>query len=392
MLLDAGARGRAQDVVPGPSAGAEELESWPVLPCPRPPGRDVALDLLRGLAMAILVVNHAQIPSWLAVATGTVLSAAEILVPVSGVAVGMVYGRRWRRLGGREASLQLLRRARKLYVASVVVVALVGAATLVPGLAVEAAAVSRDGRDLYASDGALDLLLSIVTLEAGPWQFNILGFFVIALALAPLALVALARGRAAALLAGSVGVYLVGRTLNVDVLPTQSEGPFPLLVWQMPFVVGMVVGFHRLRVEAVLRRARRPLVLAIGATATAAACLQTGLAPEPALEWKQARFDKGLLDPLRLAVMVSLGIAVYALLRRFTAAAERATGWLLLPLGRCSFYVFIVHVPLCIALASVPVLAGDGLGPIANSVVLAASVALLAELARREVLFRWIPR
>jgi hypothetical protein len=112
--------------------------------------RDVALDLLRGLAMVILVVNHLRLPSPVAHATSAVLSAAEVLVAVSGVVVGMVFGRRWLVLGARVATRLLLRRALKLYVASVVVVALVGAAFVVPGFTVPPPA--GPSLELYAFD------------------------------------------------------------------------------------------------------------------------------------------------------------------------------------------------------------------------------------------------
>src|SRR5688572_13939612 len=159
--------------------------------------RDTGLDLLRGLAMVILVVNHTQLESVLSYATGSVLSAAEVLVAVSGVVVGMVFGRRWVTHGARATARLLLLRSRKLYVASVVVVSLVGLARLVPGLATEALTVSPNVQpavDLYGSEGALPTLGAIVTLAAGPWQFSILGFFIASLALAPLGLWALSRG------------------------------------------------------------------------------------------------------------------------------------------------------------------------------------------------------
>ncbi|WP_372789840.1 OpgC domain-containing protein, partial [Paraconexibacter sp.] len=235
MQRDAGVlsdRGRVPATARTP--GVAELEQWPVLPCPpRPAGRDVALDLLRGLAMIVLVVNHAQLSSWLGVATSTLVSAAEVLVPVSGVAVGMVFGRRWVVNGARATTLQLWRRARTLYFASVTVGALVGLATFLPVLAVDAASVSNGGRELYAFDGALRTVLAVLTLEAGPWQINVLGLFVVTLLIAPALLWALHRGWWAGLLVLSAALYLLGRALDVDVLPTQSEGPFPVLVWQV---------------------------------------------------------------------------------------------------------------------------------------------------------------
>src|SRR5688572_8254019 len=82
------------------------------------PERDTALDLIRGLAMTILVVNHLHLESPLEDATSAVVSAAEVLVLVSGVVAGMVFGRRWRSDGPRATTRALLGRARQLYVAS----------------------------------------------------------------------------------------------------------------------------------------------------------------------------------------------------------------------------------------------------------------------------------
>lgn len=372
-----------------------DLAQWPVLPCPeRPIGRDVALDLLRGLAMLILVVNHAGVPSWLTSATSGVLSAAETLVPVSGVAVGMVFGRRWVRDGGRAVTRQLWARARTIYLAAVVLSALVGLATLVPGLATEAVTVTRHGTDLYAFDGPGRTLLAIVTLEAGPWQTCILAFFVVTLLVTPLLLWVLARGGWWALLTGSLVTYLAGRAVGADILPSHSEGPFPMLVWQALFVPPLVAGYHRRAVTRALRRARGWFGIAVGVVAVAATSLQVGLAPHAVLDWQAAHFDKTTLDPLRVLVMGAIAGALYLLMRRHRRGAERAAGWLLLPLGRNSLYVFLVHVPLCILLATVPGLVGGGAGAggLGNSLVLIAGVGVLVVMARRGLLFGWVPR
>ncbi len=386
-------RGRA------PSVSAQTLADWPVLPCPeRPVGRDVRLDLLRGLAMLILVVNHAGLPSWLTVATSSVLSAAETLVPISGVAVGMVFGRRWRRDGGRAVTRQLWSRARSIYVAAVVLGALVLLASLVPGVATDAVTVTRNGDDLYAFDSLPTLVLGVVTLGAGPWQTCILAFFVVTLLAAPALLWVLDRGGWWALLLGSAGLYVAGRGVDSAVLPSHSEGPFPVLVWQLLFVVPLVFGFHRHQIAGIAFRGRRTAtalaVSAVAVLATVAVCLQVGLAPGSALRWQAAHFDKATLDPVRLVTMASIALALYLAAGLGRRRVQRAVGWVLLPLGRNSFYVFLVHVPLCIMLASVPGLAdpGGAAGMLGNSVVLLAYVGTLVLLVRRQVLFRWIPR
>ena len=343
--------------------------------------RDLSLDLLRGLAMVVLVVNHVHLESFLEDGTRALISAAEVLVLVSGVVSGMVFGRRWLLDGPRETTLALLRRARKLYLASVVVVALVGALSLIPGLATDVLAISpRVGVDSYAYDGALRTALAIVTLEAGPWQFNILGFFVAILALAPLVLWALARGWWPAVVALSAGLYVAGRALDVEVLPSQSERAFPILVWQLLFVGGMVVGWHR----NALRRRGRWIAGAVLVAAAGAAWLRLW-GPAGGDAWAGDHFAKTLLDPLRVAAMVAFTGALYLLLRR----CPRPVASFLAPLGCNSFYVFIMHVFVCLAVAT---LAREGFGTLGNAAFQIGCLGLLWLMVRQRFLFRWVPR
>jgi hypothetical protein len=385
--------------VPTESPASAVPDYVPVGWTPAEPERDLALDLIRGLAMMILVFNHTAVVSAVEYAGASVLSAAEVLVAVSGVIVGIVFGDRWRRLGGRAVGQMLWRRARKLYLASVAVVALVGTLTLVPGLATEALAISptmEPARDMYAYDGLPRLLLAIVTLEAGPWQFNILGFFIAALVAAPAVLWALHRGWWLPVIAVSLGLFVLGRELHLDVLPSQSERPFPLLIWQVLFVGGIVAGWHRKRLSAALGDRRR---LSAGLVAAAAGACALGLlagvllsSPEAWHRWQSMHFDKGTLDLARIAAMMTMTAGLYVVFRRYRATLGRALGPLLLPLGQNSFYVFIVHVFLCLAIASVPLLGGEGLGLIGNSIVELAGLALLWAMVRQRFLFRWIPR
>ena len=372
-----------------------------VAPAPPSPRRDVALDLVRGLAIVILVVNHLHLDSALERVTEPFLSAAEALVLVSGVVVGMVFGRRWVASGARATTRMLLRRSFVLYRASVCVVALACALTLVPGLATEALTISpqTSGPDLYAFDGVLRTAVAIVTLEAGPWQFNILGFFIAALAIAPGLLWALARGGWPVVLALSWILFLLGRVTLAEVLPAQSEDRFPFLVWQVLFVHGAVLGWHREQVGRMLRGRRQAavagVVLAVAALAAYVRLYELGFHPfgmSPAewARWDREHFDKPLLDAARLVSMVAFTAAAYLAFRALGPRGERATGWLLLPLGRSSFYVFITHVFLSLAVATV--FAGNGLGLAGNTVVQVGCVLLLWAMVRRRVLFRWIPR
>ena len=357
--------------------------------------------------MVILVVNHIHLNSALEYATQPFLSAAEALVLVSGVVCGIVFHRRWETDGARAATLALLRRSGKLYVASVVVVALVGVLRFVPGLATDALTIlPRVGTDLYPAEEPLATLVAVLTLAVGPWQFDVLGFFIAALAVAPAVLWALQRGWWPIVLTTSVGLYLTGRLTMLEVLPSMSERPFPFLIWQILFVPAMVLGWHRVRVERAVRAAAGRVVAAVTVVALIAGYLRLheigldplgldrllGYGPADWAAWDREHFNKRSLDPARLVSMIAFTAAAYLVFARLERVAEPTVGRFLIPLGRNSFYVFIMHVFVSLGVASVPALAGDGLGLIANTLVQSACLALLWLMVTRRVLFRFVPR
>ena len=357
--------------------------------------------------MVILVVNHIHLNSGLEYLTQPFLSAAEALVLVSGVVCGIVFRRRWEVHGARAAALALLRRAGKLYVASVAVVAIVGALRPVPWLATDALTVlPRVGTDLYAVEGHVAALIGILTLAVGPWQFDVLGFFIAALAGAPVVLWALHRGWWPIVLSASVGLYLTGRLTMLEVLPSMSERPFPFLIWQVLFVPAMVLGWHRARVEVLVRAHAGRVAGIVCVVVLIAGYLRLheitldplgvdrliGYGPADWAAWDRRHFDKRSLDPARLVSMVAFTAAVYLVFARLERLAEPTVGRFLIPLGCNSFYVFIMQVFACLAVASVPALAGSGLGLVGNTVVQATCLALLWLMVRRRVLFRFVPR
>src|SRR3712207_2110104 len=84
--------------------------------------RDHRLDLLRGLAVCAMVVDHIAGASWLYAFSGgnhLFVSAAEGFVFISGVTVGLVYGGRMLTNGLRSAAKALYARAWVLYALAV---------------------------------------------------------------------------------------------------------------------------------------------------------------------------------------------------------------------------------------------------------------------------------
>ncbi len=149
-----------------------------------------------GAAMVFVVVDHIEPPSlWYLVSKKRVglVTGAEVFVAVSGVVLGLVHRHRSIEAGWRSSVGALLRRSGKLYVTSVVVILIVFALRLVPRFHDEPLATYTGPTgvvfDLYpGSADLLTLLDGVALLRYGPGQFNIVGLYVVLLALTPVAL------------------------------------------------------------------------------------------------------------------------------------------------------------------------------------------------------------
>ena len=93
--------------------------------------------------------------------------------------------------------------------------------------------------------------------------------------------------------------------------------------------------------------------------------------------------------PGRLLNVLVLVVAAYAFLTAYWKPVERALGWFLIPLGRATLYVFIMHVVLIAVIANIPALRqGDIL---VNTAAYAVILGLLWVMVKKRVLFGIIP-
>ena len=91
------------------------------LPPSAPAGRDLRLDLFRGLALWLIFLDHipANIVNWITIRNYGFSDAAEIFVFISGYTAAFVYGRAMQQRGVIVASARILKRAWQVYVAHV---------------------------------------------------------------------------------------------------------------------------------------------------------------------------------------------------------------------------------------------------------------------------------
>lgn len=326
--------------------------------------------------MVFVVVDHVDVPSWWhAVSKERIglVTGAEVFVAVSGVVLGLVHRHRSSTGTGRSGAAALLRRSGKLYVTSVVVILVVLALRLVPGLHEESLTTYTEPtgvvHDLYP--GATDLrtfVQGVALLRYGPGQFNIMGLYVVLLACAPLAVWLLRSGRWWLLLAVSAAGYLAAQVGSGRLIPSQFENSFSLLAWQFLFFSGMTAGFLR---ESILQRLSHRVRVTLVASASALAlgfavfAWNSPWAAPPAFprlslvspdgfgHLYAALFDRRSLGLGRLANLGAVLIATYGMLTWHWPVMYRAVGRFLVPLGQATLYIFVVHLAFVLLLANV---------------------------------------
>ena len=388
--------------------------------------RDVRIDVLRGLAVVFVVVNHIDVPSLFHVLSQEALgpiTGAEMFVALSGVVVAAAYRSRALRGVRAEALEPLWRRAWQLYVLTVAVVVLAWLVQFLPGIDGRVLTtwdeVADDGTmtswDLYAgvADGLTwpipgPVLGELLTLQLGPPQFNVMGLYVVLLLAAPVVLAALKRGRTAAVLAVSLGLYAVYQISGTTVLTAVYESPFPLLAWQLLFVLGLAAGWHRDFLASHARTAAGGAVLGASAALSALGLFFTwnspwrpwsddslrfslGIIPEDTFAAVYtAAFERSPLAPGRLVFVVVALITLYAALTVLRRPVERFVAPVLAPFGQATLYVFVLQVFLVALVASLPLPESGSVlwGTLVHAVVLTG----LWFMVRHRVLFRFIPR
>jgi hypothetical protein len=393
-----------------------------------PGDRDLRIDLFRGIAIVFVVVNHLGLVSVFQDVTQEaigVVSGAELFVLLSGVVLGMVYRPKVVSGGIGEVVIRTSSRSWKLYYTALGVVLLVFALSLIPGVnagyvttftdeGTGALGSSASGRvyDLYGGIDQLlgypvnpQIIIDILLLRLGPWQFNVMGLYVVLLLVSPLILWALSRRKWVVVLLVSVGAYALGASLRLRLLPSQFEDSFPLLVWQLLFVVGIVAGFYR---REILRwfSTRWGAASAAAAVILAACFMLFSLSNPYLVSSVDARltllpdnvfrliygefFQRTHLGIGRLVNVVLVVVAIYALLTAYWRPINKVAGWFFIPLGQATLYVFVMHIFFALIASNIPVLNEGNIW--ANSIAYVVVLASLWVMVKKRFLFSLVPR
>ncbi|WP_299058049.1 OpgC domain-containing protein [uncultured Nocardioides sp.] len=387
------------------------VPSWRY-PTPDDP-RDQRLDLLRGWIIVAVVVTHIEVAgpySYVARNAIGAITGAELFVLLSGIVLGMVYPVAVRRQGEYVAAVQALLRARKQYLTALVVVVLVFLISLLPfvdasvittftdrGTGSGGPEASGQVYDLYVNAPRLFdypppwyAVRQLLLLEMGPWVFNIMGLFVVLSLFVPALMWLIQRGYWWAVLLGSAALYGLDRWVGLDLLPSQFDDVFPLAIWQVPFCVGLVVGRYRREITRALTSRAGVVAVTVALGAYAATLGVLWLQHGSAYDWLYPNlYQRTELQGGRLLDLALVIVVAYALLTCVWKPIAGVAGWFLVPLGRVSLYVFIVHVFFVLAVGNVPGLDRTSWwqGFLVHTVVLA----IIWVMVRKKFLARVIP-
>ncbi|MBI3969056.1 MAG: OpgC domain-containing protein [Chloroflexi bacterium] len=369
--------------------------------------RDLRIDFLRGFCVFAMIVDHIGGDSWLYLFTGGnrfFVSAAEGFVFISGLVMGQAYARKIATEGLPEAMLEALRRARKLYLTTVTLTLFFVALYLFTNANLW---VDRStGLGVEAID---ELIVGTLTLHFTYNGTDILNMYTILILASPLLFLLLSFGAGRGVLIGSWLLWWAYQHFPAQAAipwPIANSVAFPVAAWQVLFVSGLTLGYHRDHVANFLCRLPRIRVLIafvaaaiwlivlslfwVEETQRTVMFLGFNAGPDNLSE----AFEKVQLRPGRLMAFAALGILSYVLTTIAWKPISSAFGWLLLPLGQNALYAYIMHFFFILLIYNVhPESIVEGApASVTGTLLHMATIVLLWWMVKRELLFRWVPR
>jgi hypothetical protein len=358
--------------------------------------RDLRIDLLRGIAIVSMVVNHLECRSYFNnITQGHIYaSSAEGFVFLSGFVLGFVTLQRIDKIGLNSAMQKLLERAKILYFTSFILIAGLGLLSIVaPGM-------TRPSFDRAPGEW-WQILLAAGTLHLAPPIVDILQLYVLCLLASPAIFWMLRRGFLLPLLTASWTLWWIQQVhpYSFSFQPLDRAHPyFVFSTWQILYVHGVAAGYHKDKLAKTWQRLPKlPVllgILAIVVFALITAHLDLQLGTWPARVQDRALWlrltDRSINGPIRLVTLLGLFSLMFMAVDRFWVPLSKTCGKLLIPLGQNSLYVYIIHVPLTLIWFMIPGLIQGSTWLV--SLAQAIAIGLCWLMVKKEVLFKVIPR
>jgi hypothetical protein len=207
--------------------------------------RDRRLDLIRGLALWMIFVDHIphNLLSYISYRHIAYSDASDIFVFISGISCCLLYARLFRTVGFARAQMRALRRVYEIYV-GYICVALATVACFYAFRGVLGESYTIGNNLTLLADEPLRAVSAMLWTFYTPQYLDILPLYMILVAATPLMLFVLMRSEVLAL-SLSVGIWFVARTVpqvnvpSLDDIGVVSLNPFS---WQLLFYLGLWVG------------------------------------------------------------------------------------------------------------------------------------------------------
>ena len=372
----------------------------PAAASPPTSSRINALDIMRGyLILVISSVHLAYYPSLLGAFDGRGqlwVSEAEGFFFISGLLIGLIRRRDIERSGLKTATSKVLKRGFRLYSAAVVLTVLYQLwGRLMSNIDPQAV---KGGLDATSSIPVLVRNILDLTYSYGWSDFLI--YYAGFLFITPLVLWLLKWRLWPVVLATTLGVWYWRWT--------GGYGPYnAFLQWQVYFFLGAVIGYywHELsdKFSSLAPKFQSSLrwgVVALAVLSTIVSAVVVFGPPHSNSVWLSwighindnrlygLLLVDGRIGLLRPLVLMITFFGAFTLVRRYEDAIIRRLGWLLLPAGRNSLYVYIVA---SLALYTIPFFTMRG-GFVLNSLLELIIVTLVWLGVRYRILFNIIPR
>lgn len=365
----------------------------------------MTFDLMRGYFLVAIILDHLNFfPNgldWWSARGELFVTTAEGFFFISGIVLGIVRGTKLLNEPMKRVSLLLLKRAWQLYITLIVTVLL---CTLAGWLFFMHAHGLKTGI-LQPVGDIWNLIWHTLTLQYFYGWVDYLRLYAIFLVASPLVMWLLRKGKWYIVLASSSLVWLLA-PINPE-SPDLTQELFQPMSWQLLFFGGMIIGFHWQNITEWWQRQKLKLrwsmTWAVLAIASATFALNVFF-----IFWPQVFgpdvltipkeftpyelyinfFDKEQLPLARILMFLSWFWAAFYLFKRFEPVIMRWLGWLLLPFGTNSLYVYTLHA-FIIFFVHIWLQKGDA---VFNLLVTTAILGLIWMMIRYKVLMKIIPR
>lgn len=366
--------------------------------------RIVTFDIMRGFFLIAIIINHlAFFPNlldWWGMRGYLLVTTAEGFFLLSGIVLGVVRGAKLVDRPFKEVAKIVFKRAWTLYLTHII---LVIGFTLIAWYIYTGNPNIKFG--VMEGHSLIDLIWKTVSLQYIYGWADYLRFYAIFIAASPLAFWLLRKRKWYIVLITSYLIWFLFPLdfRNLDWQVVELLQPIP---WQSIFFTGLVIGFHWADIsewctkqKAMLRKFVVPVVLTLAAVLLiwnivavfAQEFINTSWAHQLSYDTWSLRmndFHKEQLPLQRFLLFLLWFWASFIVIRRFEKPILRYTGWLLVPFGTNSLYVYTLHA-IIIFFVHIYIQTGP---VFQNFIVTIATIALIYFAIRKQFLMNIIPR